>query len=194
MVTARGEQRRAALVEAARAVLEAEGFAAVSHRAVAARAGLPLAATTYYFASRDELVEHALRRVAEAHLAHARARVEALPPGPRDPEQVAATLVAIVTGQDEPADPAGLLTAYERYVEAGRQPRLRPLVRAWNAELIELAGEVLRRRGYPHRGELPRLLVALIDGLLITLLVEGDEHAPAAVRASLARALTDLRF
>lgn len=68
--------------------------------------------------------------------------------GPTGPEAVAAALVVIVTGQDEQAQRAeqgGLLTAYERYIQAGRQPRPRPLVRACNLELVELARDVLRR-------------------------------------------------
>ena len=43
--TARGERRRQVLVQAAADLLLDEGLASLSHRAVAARAGLPLAAT-----------------------------------------------------------------------------------------------------------------------------------------------------
>ena len=192
MATARGERRRSALVDAARAILEAEGLAAVTHRAVAARAGLPLAATTYYFASRDELVEEALRRLADDHLARARALVETLPPPPAGPERLAAALVQIVIPLSQ-AGRAGILTTYERYVQAGREPRLRPLVRAWNAELTDLLRDVLRRHGYSHSEGQPRLVLAAIDGLLIGSLVEGDEQAPATAGAALAHLLASLR-
>src|SRR4051794_41347113 len=63
---ARGAQRRSALIEAAAGLLLEEGLAAISHRAVAARAGLPLASTTYYFASADDLRDEGLRHPAEA--------------------------------------------------------------------------------------------------------------------------------
>ena len=66
---ARGVQRRAALIEAAADLLLEQGLAALSHRAVAARAGLPLAATTYYFASVDDLRDEALEHVADEWLA-----------------------------------------------------------------------------------------------------------------------------
>jgi DNA-binding transcriptional regulator YbjK len=176
-MTERGERRRAALLDAATELLEAEGFDALSHRAVAARAGLPLAATTYYFASLDELVEHALRRLAEANLDRARALAAALPPGPAEPAAVARTVVAMLTGGGQPA--ASLLTFYERYLQAGRRPRLQPLVRSWNAELVALLGDVLRRAGHPWRGNRPRLLLAAVDGLLLQLLVEGDPDPTA---------------
>src|SRR5699024_9985940 len=61
----RGEQRRAALVAAAAALLVEGGFGAVAHRSVAARAGVPLAATTYYFSSLDDLVGAGLAELAD---------------------------------------------------------------------------------------------------------------------------------
>ena len=68
-VTPKGERRRYALVSAAADLLCEGGFDAVRHRAVARRAGLPLASTTYYFSSLDDLiakaVEHAGSREAE---------------------------------------------------------------------------------------------------------------------------------
>jgi DNA-binding transcriptional regulator YbjK len=88
---------------------------------VAARAGVPLAATTYYFASLEELVELAAVRLAESYLGPARAVADALPgiPPPTggeqrvDPRAVAAVLVAVVAGDatvveggDATGDPA----------------------------------------------------------------------------------------
>jgi DNA-binding transcriptional regulator YbjK len=150
---------------------------------------VPPASTTYYFASRDELVAEAVRGLAEAQLAGARETVARVVPGPRPPEAVAGTLVAIVAGAAEGADRGRLLTAYERYVQAGRHPELRPVVRAWTAGLVELAGEVLRRAGHADDGDRAGLLVALIDGLLIALLVEDDVDAAAAATARVAAVL-----
>lgn len=186
-MTPRGERRRAALLDAAAALLETDGFGAVSHRAVAQRAGLPLAATTYYFASRDELVEHALKRIADAQIRRARAVVDALgspPATPAAPERVAEVLAAVVT----PGGDLGhvrLLCFYERFIQAGRHPHLRPLVRGWNAEVAALVGEALRRLGHPHDPERSRQLLSVLDGLLINRLVEGDEGAVDAVRADI---------
>jgi DNA-binding transcriptional regulator YbjK len=190
--TARGARRRAALLDAAAALLEEEGFAAVHHRAVAARAGLPLAATTYYFASLAELLEEALRRAGEPYLAEARSLVETLPDRPAAPARLAATIVAIVTGGQRGRDPARLLTFYERYLQAGRQPRLRPIVAGWTAELVELVGEALRRGGRRHDPPLARQLVATVDGLLLSALVEGDPDPQAAATAGLTGLLAAL--
>lgn len=156
------------------------------HRAVADRAGLPLAATTYYFDSREDLVEHALHRVAAARIAASRAVVEGLPagPAPASPAAVARAVVAVVVG-GWAVDRGALLTTYERMVQAGRDPRLGPLVRGWNAEIEGLLEQVLAGLGGPARPGLARLLLAATDGLLIAALVEGEDPVPSAAAALL---------
>ncbi|HEX6382829.1 MAG TPA: TetR family transcriptional regulator, partial [Acidimicrobiia bacterium] len=57
----RSRQRREALLRAAIELLGETGVRSVTHRAVAERAGVPLASTTYYFSSVKELVEEALK-------------------------------------------------------------------------------------------------------------------------------------
>jgi TetR/AcrR family transcriptional regulator, regulator of biofilm formation and stress response len=53
---ARGRASRAALIDAAVAVIGARGVEAVTHRVVAARAGLSVGLVTYHFATRDALL------------------------------------------------------------------------------------------------------------------------------------------
>src|SRR5882762_4085598 len=66
----RSRRRRDALLRATIELLGEIGAKSVTHRAVAERAGLPLASTTYYFESVNQLIEEALKlhvseRVAE---------------------------------------------------------------------------------------------------------------------------------
>ena len=56
----KGERRRRALLEAALTLIGRGGPAALTHRALASEAGVPLAATTYYFTSKDELLRETL--------------------------------------------------------------------------------------------------------------------------------------
>lgn len=56
----RSRQRREALLNAAVELFVEGGSRAVTHRAVASRAGLPSATTTYYFATIDDLLREAL--------------------------------------------------------------------------------------------------------------------------------------
>lgn len=61
---ARGERTRAALLDAAMAVIAAEGVAAASQRTVATAAGASLASTTYHFGTRDELLAATMQHAA----------------------------------------------------------------------------------------------------------------------------------
>ncbi|MFI5426371.1 TetR/AcrR family transcriptional regulator [Aeromicrobium sp. UC242_57] len=58
----RSRARREALLDAAIDLFAEGGSRAITHRAVAARAGLPSATTTYYFESIDELIRAAPQR------------------------------------------------------------------------------------------------------------------------------------
>lgn len=190
--TERGEQRRALLVRAAASILQERGFDALSHRAVAARAGLPLAATTYYFASLDDLVAAAVQVFGEPYLKHARRVMQALPPPPQPASVVAGLVVSLVAGPEQDAGTASLLTFYERYVQAGRHPRLRPLVRAWTDELERLSADVLRRYLGEDAAMLAPQVVALVDGLLLGALVDSDEQAPTRAAVGVAALLSRL--
>ena len=53
---AKSEQRRRLILEAALRIVVSEGVRGIRHRAVAKEAGVPLAATTYYFKDIDELI------------------------------------------------------------------------------------------------------------------------------------------
>ncbi|MBO3749718.1 TetR family transcriptional regulator [Streptosporangiaceae bacterium NEAU-GS5] len=63
-------RRKRALLDAAVDLMTEAGFTAVTHRAVAARAGVPLAATTYHFATRDDLVVQAFALLVDHELDH----------------------------------------------------------------------------------------------------------------------------
>ena len=71
-MSTRGAQRREQLVAAAADLLGEQGPAALSARAVATAAGVPLAAVTYYFATVDDLVRAGAERLYEGYLATAR--------------------------------------------------------------------------------------------------------------------------
>ena len=97
-VTPKGERRRYALVSAAADLLCEGGFDAVRHRAVARRAGLPLASTTYYFSSLDDLIANAVEYVGAREAEQLRQRVAALSRRRRGAESTAEVLVDLLVG------------------------------------------------------------------------------------------------
>lgn len=190
MTTPKGEARRAALVAAAAGLVAEHGPDAVSHRAVAVAAGLPLAATTYYFRDLRELLVAAVVRVGEEETAAARAVVDALPPGRRSARETAAVLADVLLGAHRRTDEQ-VQAFYERWLAGGRHPELRDTLRETRARLDELVDAVVARGGQ-REVPAPRL-VALADGSALAALAEGDGQARAALEGAVADLLSRRR-
>ena len=142
-VTPKGERRRYALVSAAAELLAEGGFEAVRHRAVARRAGLPLASTTYYFSSLDDLIARAVEHIGMIEVAQLRSRVNALSRRRRGPETTAEVLVDLLVG--DLSDPDARRTAD---IALRAEHRLHPPDRVARNHAPQLAAACrCRRRG-----------------------------------------------
>jgi DNA-binding transcriptional regulator YbjK len=189
--TPKGERRRQALVEAAATLLVEGGFEALRHRAVAERAGLPLASTTYYFDSLDDLISAAVEHHSRRELERGRALLEALPAQPRDIDSVIDLVLDQLLGA-----PAGdrdaelVLLRYERLVATFRRPYLRPLMRSLGDELRGLLHEVLTRSGVPIDARRLEQFIALVDGAVVNALIEVDPNPRAVAHRMLRESLT----
>ena len=185
-VTPKGERRRYALVSAAAELLCEGGFDAVRHRAVARRAGLPLASTTYYFSSLDDLVERAVEYVGIREAEILDTRVAALSRRRRGAESTADVLVDLLVG-DGPGTRVSeqLISRYERYIACARQPGLRDVQRRIMKQRTEAVVEVVERSGRSVRAELMTALVCAVDGAVVASLVGVGDGPRAAARATL---------
>ncbi|MFC4005508.1 TetR/AcrR family transcriptional regulator [Prauserella oleivorans] len=186
--TPKGERRRAALVKAAAELLVEGGFDAIRHRAVADRAGLPLASTTYYFDSLDDLIEAAMEYYGRSELARGREQLARLSTQQRGVD----TLVELVLDQLLGADPGydAVLLRYERLVGTGRRPSLRPLMRRLAAELRELLTEIFAKSGFDIDAGRLEQLIAVVDGAVVNALIEVDPDPRAVAARMLREALT----
>jgi DNA-binding transcriptional regulator YbjK len=179
--TPKGERRRQALVEAASTLLVEGGFDAVRHRAVAERAGLPLASTTYYFDSLDELIATAVEHHSRAELERGRELLEALPAERRDLDSIIDLVLDQLLGPPAGDEDAELvLLRYERLVATFRRPYLRPLMRTLGTELRGLLQEILARSGVAVDERRLEQLIALVDGAVVNALIEVNPD-PRAV-------------
>jgi len=185
-VTPKGERRRYALVSAAADLLCEGGFDAVRHRAVARRAGLPLASTTYYFSSLDDLVERAVEHVGTREAETLDTRVAALSRRRRGAESTADVLVDLLVG-DGPGTRVSeqLISRYERYIACARQPGLRDVQRRIMKQRTQAVVEVVERSGRSVRAELMTALVCAVDGAVVASLVGVGDGPRAAARATL---------
>lgn len=166
--TAKGEARRIALQDAVIRVLEIGGPGAVTHRAVAAEAGVPLAAATYYFASIDDLLVSALLRVTEqqvALFAHL--------------ENGSLTDAAAVLRQWVYGSRASAIAQYELLFLAMRRDGLREAADIWYRSLEDAIDPFVPD---PRRA---RVVALAIDGLILRMLWRGEPESVAEVEAAL---------
>jgi DNA-binding transcriptional regulator YbjK len=176
----RGAARREALLEAVLSIVAEVGAEAVTHRRVAERAGLPLASTTYWFDSKEDLLTAALELAAERDVA----RLHALAVELRERDPLEAVLDAVLDPLDEPTSRASLMATYALLLEAARRPALQALARRWTGAYVDTIGELLERAGSASPREDTRLILAAADGLLLEELATGETGDP---RPALAR-------
>ncbi|GAA3740592.1 TetR/AcrR family transcriptional regulator [Plantactinospora mayteni] len=168
------EGRRAALATAAIEVIAEVGIARTTHRAVAARAGLPLGATTYYFPSLDDLVAAGLAVATEALGAELRSWAERLDTA----EDLPGALIGLVEAYLTDRRRARL--EYDLYLAAARDPALRPLAEG----CLHGFRDLLEPRLGP---EAARVVVALLDGAMLQALVTDTDLDGPALTAAIRR-------
>jgi DNA-binding transcriptional regulator YbjK len=185
--TPKGERRRQALVDAAADLLLEGGFEAVRHRSVAARANLPLASTTYYFASLEELIAKAVECNGERDLTVMRARVDDVTHRRRGRESTVDLLVELLVGPVLISDDSRerLICRYERLTACARRPELREVQLRLRAQLDDILTEALRRSDRDVQHAQLRRLVATVDGAVVTALGEHDPDLRGLARAML---------
>jgi DNA-binding transcriptional regulator YbjK len=154
------------------------GVGQVTHRLIAARAGVPLGSTTYYFPTLDDLVSAALREATES----AGALLETWADELTASDDLAAGFADLATRYL--ADREQALLEYEVCLAAARTPELRPAARLW---IDGLRGICARFTGAGDRGF---ALAALVDGALLQAVVTGDELDADGLRAGVERLLS----
>ncbi|TCK22483.1 TetR/AcrR family transcriptional regulator [Pseudonocardia endophytica] len=173
---ARGDRRRELLLDAAMDVIAAGGAGAVTHRAVAARAGVPAAAPGYYFPRVDDILVAALTRAGRRY----ELAVEDAARTVRDGGEPVAALAAAVQGWDGRAGDAAMAAEYELYLLAARRPELAPVALGWADRLTTL---LVDAGAGPAQA---RAVVALVEGVLLQSLLgrtlPADELAAALRR------------
>ena len=115
-VQQRSRSRRELLLRAAVELLADGGPRAVTHRAVAARAGVPQASTTYYFESIQQLTDEALRLHLSERTAELEAMIASATSRGGSTEDIARVLAEmLITRSHEIA-----IAQFEVYLQAGR--------------------------------------------------------------------------
>jgi len=184
--TPKGERRRQALVEAAADLILEEGIGAVRHRAVATRAGLPLASTTYYFDSLEHLVLCAMQHNGARDVEMMRARVRDVPACPRSLEKTADLVLDLLVGKAVSDDDRDRLVArVEGCVATVRHPELREAQVGIREQVDEVLTDLLERCGRAVRVPQLHTLAVVVDGAVLCGLGDLDPDPRALARTIL---------
>ena len=172
------EARRREIVTAAAELIVEVGADAVTHRMVAARAGVPLGATTQYFDTLDDLRAAAFGALAEEVDARLDGVRHTIAERGDTPDVIAALVFA---GLDD----ARAVQADRAVVTAAvHDPRLRELARHLSDQLVELLE--------PTYGEdRARAAMIFIDGVMWSTQIRDARLEQSFIETALARILGD---
>jgi TetR/AcrR family transcriptional regulator, regulator of biofilm formation and stress response len=168
------KRMRDAIVAATVRIVAREGVAAVTHRRVAAEAGVGLSSTTWHFATKADILEAALEWTAAREVERIGAIAERLGDADFDPvawaDALADWLVEEVTVEREVT-----VALYRLQVELLGSPRALEVHRRWGEELLALGVRALRDSPTATPDVDLRLIVGALDGLRMGALSAGEE-------------------
>ncbi len=170
----RSAERQQAMLEAAARLLIDEGPAAITHRRVAAEAGLPSGSANYYFPTKDGLYAAAVRAAEAVRGESARRYAEGIARRRRTPAATARLLIE--TYYAPGLRPDVVAVRLEPMLSADRTPGLHEIMAAARPGLLESLRIVLRRSGYPSVAAGPdlELIATTIDAALLHASGRGD--------------------
>ena len=183
--------RRALIADAAISTLARDGMRGLTHRAVDRTAGLPEGSASYYFRTRQALLQATVERLAElttTDMLASAAMVDsptmdgtAVPPPPGQELSAFGALAAALVDSWLTAGRERQLARYELSLEATRRPELRQTLVTTGAAIRAVIASRFAAAGVPEPAQRAADFAAFIDGLLF------DQIAGAGNRELTAR-------
>jgi DNA-binding transcriptional regulator YbjK len=183
-----GDDRRAAIADAAIHLVATRGLRGLTHRAVDAEAGLPPGSTSYYLRTRDALLTACVHRM----LDHDAAAVGEMPPDADPASLLVGMVVDLVRHRHD-----DLVARYELSLEAGRRPAIREVITTSGRQLRESLGELLAALGIADAQAAAWPVASMLDGLMYDRVAGAgvslsDAEFEAGVRRSVKAVLSGL--
>ncbi|RZT85920.1 TetR family transcriptional regulator [Pseudonocardia sediminis] len=175
---AHGERRRRKLLDATLEVIARDGAGHVTHRSVAAAAGVAHSSVAYYFTDIDDILVSALTRAGKRYVEAGDQVFAAVREGADLPTALAESII----GWDVVPGNALMAAEYELYLMAARRPELAPVALEWADRLAEMIG------GHVADPGRVQAVVALVEGTLLQALL-GRPTTVEDLRSALQRLL-----
>ena len=168
------------ILAATMAIIGEQGLQAVTHRAVARKAGVSLGAISHHFPTRDDLLRDALSHAAAIEVTRLERLALSLQSRAFETREWVHTM-ATALGGDLQRNPTRHLAQYELLLACARDPELRELSRAWREAHLRVSEVGLRAAGSSTPEEHAELLTAAITGLLLKQLAYPEPKFTARV-------------
>jgi DNA-binding transcriptional regulator YbjK len=175
-----GNARRLLLLQTTLRLIADEGIDAVSHRSVAEAAGVPLGSTTYWFASRQDMLREALDHFARSEIKTERERLADVLGKRLSRRRLVDEFTTHLLSQL--GDGRWRTVAqYALVQEATRQPELERVCREWTEAWEEMMTEVFASLGATSPELEARMFLVMLDGLLVGQLAAPSDDVEHAV-------------
>jgi DNA-binding transcriptional regulator YbjK len=184
-------ERERPLMEATLRIIGRKGLDGVTHRAVAAEAGMSVGAVTHHFSTRDLLVEAALLFA----LTRESSRLDALALSLQSKALDADAWIESLTGwyaQELRSRAEIHIACYEAFLAASRSERYRPVVAAWFDTWRQSAELALRAAGSSDPRRHAELFVSALIGILLKQLAVPRRGFRQEAKASLSELVNGL--
>jgi DNA-binding transcriptional regulator YbjK len=183
-----GEDRRAAIADAAIRLVADRGLKGLTHRAVDAEAGLPPGSTSYYLRTRDALLTACVNRMVERD----RVPLSATPTGLALDELLVRMVLGLASDRRDE-----LVARYELSLEAIRRPALRQALVEAGTSLRDGLTPMLAASGIADAAAMAWPVAAMLDGLMYDRVAGAgtsltDDEFEAAIRRAVAALLDGL--
>ncbi len=172
----RGVQRRRELLEAVLRLVARKGVSAVTHRAVAAEANVSLRATTYYFATKEDMIREAFRFFTEQSLemiddtAGLFMKLEVVP-------ETATDLLAEQVRRESRNPNTSWAAEFELMLAIAREPSFAPEYREFQLRIDERLQAVMEILGSADPARDARIVLAFMRGFELEQLSRPNRKA-----------------
>ncbi|MEO6510780.1 MAG: hypothetical protein ABIO16_07305 [Nocardioides sp.] len=182
--------RRRQLMASATRVVADQGLKGLTHRAVDRDAGLSEGSCSAYYRTRQALQEGLAQYVASTAAGDVAALTEDLRScGPDDDRKVELTTRLFLRWLSERDV---LLARLELELAAARDPSLAAVLADWRQRLVGLVAAIMADRGVGESQQRAEVLVAALDGVLVTALLRPARSRRTFVADSVERLMRGL--
>lgn len=162
----RASDRYRGIADSAARVIAAHGVAGVTHRLVAEEAGVPLAATTYHFQTKSDIIHAASRMTLKAYDSSFRRALDRFRDHSGSPQAFQRYVQSLIRNTAGKARERAICWG-EIMLDAPRHPEGLPLTQSWFAQTVGHFEEMLQVSGVDHARLRALGAIDILIGILI---------------------------